>query len=423
MIGCTVGRVTAVDASGSFMRRSLTLVIASVLGALVAGLLAFAPSAAVQRALVTGTITGPGGATPAGVVEMRVDLLRKTKHGWTAMRGIVLTEGDTAFSFAVAKEGTFAIRARPKAGPCAAGVSKPFRAGPDRARAGVRVALKRSGAVAGTVRLVPTGTTQRGVVQLWRREKRRWVAGRRLQVPADGRFVFGVRPGTFRITYTHPQRRYWTEPSAPVTVKGRRTASTSLTLSQSKTISGALTRVGFAGRVIVIAQARTSRGWTEVSRTAPLGDTYSLAVPGAKPQVRLLVWGHPEGWHPTIYWDGTPAGTLSARRATVAMLGAGSLTGVDFTLPTYREFVATQPARIMGRARVGSTLRVSAKWSPEPTRVRYQWYRGRSHIKGATASTYRVRKADRGRKVWVVVSIERGWYRPTQARTPRVTVR
>lgn len=406
------------------MSAVLRAVMVSVISALVAGLLAFAPSAAAPVGRVTGTMTGPGGAEPIGVSQVRVELYRKTARGWHYRAQERLEEGETEFSFKVAKTGTYIVRAKPKAGPYTVGRSRPFRSGPGRDVSGVTVALKRSAAVAGTVVGVPTDTDRRGVVQLWRRENTTWARKRSQVVPADGQFVFGVKPGRFRVTYEHRQHAFWAPASRAVTVTGRTTSTVDLRLRESSTVSGSLARVNISSRSKVMAEVRTSRGWEEASSVLTIADTYSLPVPGARPQVRVTVLGGGRhGWHPQVFWNGSESGVLAASRATVLDLGAGSVEGVDFTLRPFREFGWPRGIRLVGTVKVGSRLRAENEWTPQPTRVRYQWYRGSDPIKGATGLTYRVRKADRRTKVWVSAELERGWYRPTAVRSKRVFVR
>jgi hypothetical protein len=413
------------------MRTVLRAVIVSVISALVAGVLASAPSAAASVGRVTGTMTGPGGAEPVGVAQVRVELYRKTARGWYYRGQELLGEGETDFSFKIAKAGTYMVRAKPKAGPYTVGQSRAFKGGPGRDVSGVRVALERSAAIAGTVTGVPTDSPKRGALQLWRWKDKRWVKGRSQAVAAHGRYIFGVKPGKFRIRYAHLEGRFWAPTTKTITVRGRKMVSgVDVVLRESKTVSGALTRVGFTGRSHVSAEVRTARGWREIYHDYRARDTYSIAVPGARPQVRVMVWGDgpiwsdgPDADHPTVFWNGSVTGVLAAKRAKTIDLAAGSAAGVDFTLRAYREFDTTMPLRIAGTSKVGAKLKAAGAWSPKPTRVRYQWRRGGDVIKGATAGTYRLRKADRGRRVWVSVAVERGWYRPIEIDTKRVLIR
>jgi peptidoglycan hydrolase-like protein with peptidoglycan-binding domain len=70
---------------------------------------------------------------------------------------------------------------------------------------------------------------------------------------------------------------------------------------------------------------------------------------------------------------------------------------------------APNPA-IAGTAKVGKTLTVKAgAWAPEP-KLSYQWYRGSTAIKGATKTTYKLTKADKGKTITVKVTAKRTGY-------------
>ena len=58
---------------------------------------------------------------------------------------------------------------------------------------------------------------------------------------------------------------------------------------------------------------------------------------------------------------------------------------------------------VTGVHRVGKTLRAHVTVTPGFT-VRYQWYRNGHAVAGATGSTYRVKGADRGKKVSVAAT-------------------
>jgi surface antigen len=89
--------------------------------------------------------------------------------------------------------------------------------------------------------------------------------------------------------------------------------------------------------------------------------------------------------------------------------------------------------RISGPAQVGATLRVvPGAYTPATAVPTYQWWRGRSPIRGATGATYRATTADLGSKLSVQVTLApRGWA-PASTRTlatavvravPKVAVR
>jgi hypothetical protein len=53
----------------------------------------------------------------------------------------------------------------------------------------------------------------------------------------------------------------------------------------------------------------------------------------------------------------------------------------------------------------------------------YQWKRGTAVIKGATRSTYKLAKADKGKKVTVVVTAHKVGYRVLAAPSRAITVK
>lgn len=62
--------------------------------------------------------------------------------------------------------------------------------------------------------------------------------------------------------------------------------------------------------------------------------------------------------------------------------------------------------KAVGTARVGKKLSArTAGWGPKPVKIRYQWLRDGRVIRGATKVRYTLRKADRGAKVRVRVTV------------------
>lgn len=86
-------------------------------------------------------------------------------------------------------------------------------------------------------------------------------------------------------------------------------------------------------------------------------------------------------------------------------------------------FTSKPTPRISGTVRTGVSLRVvPGTWSPSAT-LRYQWRVDGKVVPGATASTYKVRAADRGKRITVRVTATRSGYTSaskTSAATARV---
>ncbi|WP_134768259.1 M23 family metallopeptidase [Nocardioides sp. 1609] len=72
---------------------------------------------------------------------------------------------------------------------------------------------------------------------------------------------------------------------------------------------------------------------------------------------------------------------------------------------------ATKRASVVGRPAAGRTVRAgSTSWTVRSVTVRYQWFRDGKPVAGATRSTYRVRKADRAKRIKVRVEATRAGY-------------
>lgn len=68
-------------------------------------------------------------------------------------------------------------------------------------------------------------------------------------------------------------------------------------------------------------------------------------------------------------------------------------------------------ATVSGTLMVGKTLKVSTKdWGPAPVAFSYQWYHNGTKISKATASSYTLKAADRGKKISVKVTVSKSGY-------------
>lgn len=63
---------------------------------------------------------------------------------------------------------------------------------------------------------------------------------------------------------------------------------------------------------------------------------------------------------------------------------------------------------VTGRKRVGNTLRVDpGEWTPEPDGFDFQWLRNGAQVEGATGTSYRLTRFDKGARIAVLVRAER----------------
>ncbi len=88
------------------------------------------------------------------------------------------------------------------------------------------------------------------------------------------------------------------------------------------------------------------------------------------------------------------------------------------------KLTATPTPTVAGTAKAGEVLTATpGTWAPATTKLTYQWYRGATAVKGATAPTYRLQPADVGQLVKVTVTGSlAGYATVTTASQPTVKV-
>lgn len=99
-----------------------------------------------------------------------------------------------------------------------------------------------------------------------------------------------------------------------------------------------------------------------------------------------------------------------------------SSAALQTTRPTYSFTSGTRP-KVAGKASVGKRLKATAgTWTPAPEKVSYQWLRNGKKIKKATRATYKVTKADRGRRLSARIVVSRSGYQTATVTTKAVRV-
>ncbi len=97
--------------------------------------------------------------------------------------------------------------------------------------------------------------------------------------------------------------------------------------------------------------------------------------------------------------------------ATDAAGNQGSATTPEAAPTALGELRVKAHPRVVGDLRFGQVVRVTlGRWKPQPTRVRFQWYRGEAAIHGATARTHRLGVADVGSRLKARVYVKRPGY-------------
>nr|WP_243752076.1 zinc-dependent metalloprotease [Leucobacter weissii] len=170
-------------------------------------------------------------------------------------------------------------------------------------------------------------------------------------------------------------------------------------------------RIDFAK--VLVPQTPTVSGTPRVGRTlqarpgswqpAPVALKYqwyrgTARIPGATRSSYTLKAAD-RGKRISVRVTGTKTGYPSGVRASTASrpVAAGVLRSVK--------------PRISGTAKAGKRLRARAgAWKPAGVKLSYRWYRDGKRIVGATTSSYRVKAADRGRKLTVRVTGKKPGY-------------
>jgi alpha-tubulin suppressor-like RCC1 family protein len=105
--------------------------------------------------------------------------------------------------------------------------------------------------------------------------------------------------------------------------------------------------------------------------------------------------------------------TVTASRSGLVTGSSTSVARKVGPIATLRWTAKKKPA-VSGAAKVGKTLKVRnvtrAGWSPAASKISYHWYRGAKPIAGATRSTYKLKKADKGQRISVRVYGHRAVY-------------
>ncbi|HEX2296314.1 MAG TPA: CAP domain-containing protein [Actinomycetota bacterium] len=97
---------------------------------------------------------------------------------------------------------------------------------------------------------------------------------------------------------------------------------------------------------------------------------------------------------------------------TVSGITGGTATSYEYDVHLFSPPLSpVTPPVIVGRARVGRTLRVDVgEWTPDPSTFAYRWLRAGAEVQGATASSYRLTRKDRGKTISVEVTARRSGF-------------
>jgi Metallo-peptidase family M12 len=233
-----------------------------------------------------------------------------------------------------------------------------------------------------------------------------------------------------------------------------------ITVMAYQTACSTCVRVPYFSNPAVLYNGRptgdaTANNALRISESAAQVAAYrqSQIYPGAvtitgKPRIRKTLTASAGTWLPggltfgyQWYADGAPiAGatgtTLKLGKSRVGKVITVTVTGSGGTYapvaagsapvgPVLKKpFKRTTRPRLLGKAKVGRVLTVKVKpWKPEPKKYKYVWYRNGHKIKGQKDRTYRLKKKDKGKKVWVKVVARKKGYQTTDRTTRKVKVK
>jgi NADH:ubiquinone oxidoreductase subunit C len=116
--------------------------------------------------------------------------------------------------------------------------------------------------------------------------------------------------------------------------------------------------------------------------------------------------------------------SLSAGRSYVRVYGTNSWNswGKTYSLTAKYALTKMPVPKVTGTAIVGKTLKaVPGAWAPAKVTLKYQWLRAGKAIKGATKSTYKLVKADAGKRITVKVTGSKSGYASASKTSKAVT--
>ncbi len=165
----------------------------------------------------------------------------------------------------------------------------------------------------------------------------------------------------------------------------------------------------------------------KLTKVAGPGDfhLYSIdveAVPHQILEVGGPAWVLPINRHVHANWAFSKPGEYRLTfKATATIGGAAKTSTATYVFHVSKlKLTKTPTPTIAGKAKVGKTLKAKPGTWDEGTSLAFQWLRGSKAIKGATGRSYKLVKADKGKKIAVRVTGSKAGY-PKVTRTSKPT--
>ncbi|MDF1488876.1 hypothetical protein [Tessaracoccus caeni] len=124
---------------------------------------------------------------------------------------------------------------------------------------------------------------------------------------------------------------------------------------------------------------------------------------------------------------GTKTGTFTIKERAYFWIDAYAWPSATWKVKAklLKKMTTSPTPKISGTAKVGKTLTAKpGTWKPSGVKLGYQWYRDGKKISGATKSTYKVSKSDKGKRITVKVTGSKSGYisvTKTSGKTSKVT--
>jgi surface-anchored protein len=215
----------------------------------------------------------------------------------------------------------------------------------------------------------------------------------------DGKAVAGATKSTYTVTAGDAGKKI------SVTVTASKsgytaTSATSTQVSVAKAANKAFTK----SSVKVTGKAQVAKTLTAKTTFSPKADKVSYQWLRNGKSIK----GATKSTYKVAAAD---AGKKLSVKATASKSGYAKKTATSkATAKVAKAKFAKVTTKVTGAAKAGKTLKVKVTVKPKASKISYQWQSNGKSIKGATKSSYKVKKADAGKKISVKVTVKKSGY-------------